>query len=325
MRFTAIILTVFLMLLSSVSAFAQEERPASYGFTNTSYAARPLIKAPETSGSKPQILLGSYSVLEAPVLAGDDFTLVFTLKNASQSYNISNLKIVARSDGGVFIPQYGTTNQFYIQSLPAQQEEEITYSLKAASEKSGDYELNLFLEYENDLGQMFTETIMLWLPISNSASIEIDSLVVPGRAEIGNKVPVSVRFTNTSSEDIANVKLVIEGDIEGEKVEFAMGELRAGKTNFVDHKIVFTDTGEKILNVYFICTYKNNHVYEADPIEVAVSVEDNSLQTGITGANDSAGLTYTWRGPNKTTFFISFFLAGFLIAVFIAYIVRKRR
>ena len=184
----------------------------------------------------PKVILSEYSVKGSDssgnIYPGDTFTVTFKLKNTSKNA-IQNLKCMASTDGGEFIP-VNSTGSTYIAEIKGEQEEEVSLDFKAINkleEKS--YKISIKSEYEDWNGK-YEATDTIYVPVSLKTEVVIsDTYIAEEEIRLGDNIEIVSTINNTGAAKIYKVTARVEGHNIADAKTF-IGNIDSGKNASVD-------------------------------------------------------------------------------------------
>lgn len=282
--------------------------------TITTYAAQ------MSSAESAVVNIESYEVEEGVLTPGEQVTLNFTLKNNSKTVPAENVVLTLESANYALIPVYGEDNQVYVGTIEAGSTKEV--SVKAAvntSYNTDAAQLKIQFSYVSGATPLSNSTAV-YIPTYASGNLIAESTIVAGNTTVGARTLVSVKYKNASTAEIADVNLILDGNIAEENKKIALPTADAGKSYTDDYYVTFTESGIQTLSIQYqyTDTQGNNYVIDCGTYKVNVTNEV---------ANDSTA-TIVQEGTNTTSMLVKFVLltvVGVAALAVIVFYLRKRR
>jgi len=237
-------------------------------------------------GSKPKIIIESYSYGGESALAGTEFDLLVRFSNTSDSVGIKNAKFVMTADEGVFIP-VDSANSFFIESIGAGETEEQVLRLKVkADAKVQMYGITFKIDYEDQNGKSYDEMKnpytaeeKISLNVKQEVRLEISDVILPPEIYVGSPVPVEVEFFNMGKSPMYNLMVKLEGDFQAQNSNYFVGNFEAGRSEFFSGQIIPDKAGELKGQLRFIFEDETG-VKQEKSVPVTVTVMDGAPSTG---------------------------------------------
>lgn len=206
--------------------------------------------------STPRVILAGFTTDPAEVVAGQDFTVAFTLRNTSTRTRVQNMKVTLSSDDSAFLPASGSSSLF-ISRIRADQLETASmafHSLPSLEEKP--YRLTLTIDYEDAAANPFTsiETVSIQVRQNIRADASVPQLM-PSQLTLGQDASLTFSIFNQGKTKLYNAKAAIK---EGQAItspEVFVGTIDPGASGAVDMTV-------------------NAAEEAAGPITITVSFED---------------------------------------------------
>lgn len=185
--------------------------------------------------SVPRVMLKAFTTDPSPVVAGQDFTVNFTLHNTSQRTYVRNVKVTLASTDAAFMPATGSSS-IYIHQINLGDVATGTmtfHSLPNLDEKP--YQMTLTTEYEDRQvnGYSATETVSVAVTQSARAEASVPQLM-PSPVTVGQDASLSFSVHNQGKTKLYNVKASIA---EGQPLigqEVFVGTIEPGTSGAVD-------------------------------------------------------------------------------------------
>ena len=187
---------------------------------------------------KARIILDGYRTEPEKVFAGQPFTLVLSVKNASGDIPASNILLSAESEkvdnSSVFSTEAGS-NSFVINSLKAGEAKELRLNLEAsAGVDPRSYAITLNEKFDSPAFKNAEDKLTLDSPVFQVARYSISTPELsPDSIEIGKESNVMFNLNNTGRVMLYNVQVNFEGDAI-KKASAYLGNIKSGDSGSVD-------------------------------------------------------------------------------------------
>ncbi len=186
--------------------------------------------------SVPRVMLAGFTTSPADVVAGQDFSVSFTLKNTSKRTRVQNIKVsLSSGEGAAFLPANGSSS-IYIERIRAEEEAIETmafHSLPSLEEKP--YQMTLLVEYEDTLANAYQSQEMVSVAVNQGIRADTSApQVMPEAIEVGQDASVTFNIHNQGKTKLYNAKAVIK---EGQPVsgeDMFIGTIEPGSSGAVD-------------------------------------------------------------------------------------------
>lgn len=209
----------------------------------------------EIDVSRPKLIITSYSTDNSVLKAGEAFTFFFTFKNTHSTKAARNIKITLSQSEGVFSPEQGT-NILYIDEIQPGESADQSVILKTRSDAvTGDYTLNLLVEYEydnmseadkdrggtSDENNIKLRAIENYRPVIENIHIEAYDAVY-----VGTPVELCFEFYNMGKSTLGNVYSTVEGDfaLANNSNMSYVGAVSGYSQEYVDVQVVPLNSGD---------------------------------------------------------------------------------
>ncbi len=226
----------------------------------------------EVSGSEaeafaPNIIIDSYDFGGDHVIGGKSFPLKLTLKNASASTAIQNLKVIIQGgagngENGIAFSPANSSNSFFIENLAAKSTTEISIDLLCkADAKPDSYPVEVVCTYEYTAGGKRAKaepvTEIISIPLQQEDRFTANPPELPTEAFSYQETPISITFVNKGKSSVYNVTVDIEGEgFDKTSTAYYIGNVDSGKEEFYDTRIIPNiDSGEVKGNI--VVTYED--------------------------------------------------------------------
>ncbi|MBP5332066.1 MAG: hypothetical protein J6Y89_09470, partial [Lachnospiraceae bacterium] len=213
---------------------------------------------------RPKLIISDYNTDADILRAGEVFNFSFSIKNTHQTKSAKNIKVTVSQAEGIFSPSYGT-NIFYVDEIEAGQVSVQTMPLKTrADATTGDYEIQIKLEYEYDDmstadrekgGVSEENAIKLRATENYRPVIENISLDAWEGCYVGVPVDMNFEFYNMGKSTLGNVYVTVEGDfaLANNSQMSYVGAIQGYGQEFISPQVVALVEGDAtgILTVHF--------------------------------------------------------------------------
>lgn len=178
--------------------------------------------------NKPKLIISSYDIEPDMVEAGSDFDLSITFYNTNNVNGVYNLKITLDqnlqsqpqdgggensslvSDGSVFTP-IGSSNTFYSAAVYAWDTTTKNIRINVLpNAKAGSYVMGVTMEYEDYLGNQYTSTESIGIPVVQKAEVTSGEINMD-EPMLGEPTSVSMNIYNTGKDNLTTFMMKVEG------------------------------------------------------------------------------------------------------------------
>lgn len=187
---------------------------------------------------KARIILDGYRTEPEKVFAGQPFTLVLSVKNASGDIPASNILLSAESEkadnSSVFSTEAGS-NSFVINSLKAGEAKELRLNLEAsAGVDPRSYTITLNEKFDSPAFKNAEDKLTLDIPVFQVARYSISTPELsPDSIAVGKESNVMFNLNNTGRVMLYNVQVIFEAD-SIKKTSAYLGNIKSGDSGSVD-------------------------------------------------------------------------------------------
>ncbi|MBP0964498.1 MAG: hypothetical protein J5999_04295 [Oscillospiraceae bacterium] len=225
------------------------------------------VSGDEAEAFAPNIIIESYDFGGEYVIGGKSFPLKITLKNASSSTAIQNLKVIIQGgagngENGIAFSPANSSNSFFIENLAAKATTDISIDLLCKSDAKPDsYPVEIICTYEYTAGgkrakaEPVTEKISI--PLQQEDRFTANPPELPTEAYAYQETPISVTFVNKGKSAVYNVTVDVEGEgFDKTSTAYYIGNVDSGKEEYYDTRIIPNiDSGEIKGNI--VVTYED--------------------------------------------------------------------
>lgn len=239
------------------------------------------------TATKARLIVASYRTEPEKVYAGDTFSLVLDLKNASENIAASNILLTFVSETGedksaVFSSDNGA-NSVVLNALAAGQSETVrmVYSAKAGVAQ-GAYKVTIKEKYDSPEFKNAEEEVSVDVPVYQYARLSTSSFeVTPSDLSVGSESNVMFGINNTGKVTLYNVSVKFSADSVRENSAY-IGNIKPGTTGNVDVFLTAVAPTEDDGTVTAEISYEDEFGN--------VSTETREFQLFVTEETDSAEL-----------------------------------
>ena len=191
------------------------------------------------TATKARLVVDSYRMEPEKVYAGDPFSLVLDLKNASENIPATNILLTFESEAGedksaIFATENGA-NSVVINSLPAGAKTQIrmVYTTKAGAAQ-GSYKIKIKEKYDSPEFKNAEEEVSVDIPVYQYARLSTSSFeVMPSDLAVGAESNVMFGINNTGKVTLYNVSVKFKADSIKENNAY-IGNIKPGTSGNVD-------------------------------------------------------------------------------------------
>ena len=281
--------------------------------------------------SKARIIVDSYRTEPEKVYAGDEFTLILNMKNASSSIAASNILFTLTSEKAqeqtVFAISEGS-NSYVVNSLAAGASTELRLNVKAnAGVDPKSYILTINEKYDSPDFKNAEEKVDIDIPVNQVARMGFSNFDVnPSSVPVGNEANAMFSINNTGRVMLYNVTANFENDYI-KKTTAYVGNIKPGETGSVDVMLsaVKATDGETTIPVEI--SYEDVNGNKAtEKTEITLTVTEAAEAESMDDAG-GASRDLTERKPTSSLPIKGIGIGGAVVAVVggAAYFIRKKR
>lgn len=277
-------------------------------------------EAAELSGGNSAIVsVESYKVEEGALNPGEEITINLKLKNNSAVTPAQNVIVTFDSNNYALVPVYGEGNQAYVEYIAPNDKVELSVKAKVNTLYDADMaQLRCHFTYISGSATLNNETT-LCIPTYVSGNLITESVVVAENATVGVNTLVSVRYKNSSSVDITDAKLIIDGNINEESKEIELPTVAAGKTYTNDYYVSFEGNGTQTLVLKYTYTDAQGNNYVTDCGEYKVNVTKGVQEYSDAVIKEENNIAV------QTVKSILLAIAGVIIVIVVTRYIKKRK
>ena len=191
---------------------------------------------PPAGVSVPRVMLAGFTSTPTEVVAGQDFTVSFTLRNTSTRTRVQNIKVsLSSGEGAAFLPSDGSSS-IYIPNIYAGEDSIQTmsfHSLPSLEERP--YQLQLTVEYEDAVPNAYQSQEMV--SVSVKQPVRADTSVpeiMPDMLMVGQDASVTFSIHNQGKTKLYNAKATVKDGQAVSGSEIFIGTIEPGTSGAVD-------------------------------------------------------------------------------------------
>lgn len=186
--------------------------------------------------SVPRVMLAGFASSPTDVVAGQDFSVSFTLLNTSKRTRVQNIKVSLTSgEGAAFLPANGSASMF-IDRISAGDDSIQTmafHSLPSLEEKP--YQMTLTVEYEDAVANAYQSTEMVSVQVKQGIRADTSApQVMPEMIQVGQDASVTFNIHNQGKTKLYNAKAVVKDGQPVTGAEMFIGTIEPGSSGAVD-------------------------------------------------------------------------------------------
>lgn len=300
--------------------------------------------------NKPKLIISGYELSPKMVEAGEDFDLSINLYNTNNENTIYNLKIsldqnlqaqpqgapgennALVSDGSIFTP-VDSSNTFYTAAIyPWNYTTKNIRMNVLPNAKAGSYVMGVNLEYEDYLGNQYTTTEYIGIPVVQKARVTTGEINIEDQLIQGQPTAVSMNIYNTGKDNLSTFIMKVDG--EGFSVDEAthfIGNFAAGAQDTFSFNITPEKEGKingKITIAYEDSTGKGHVEEKKFSKQVEAMGEDQMLDENGNPITTDPETGEMIGGENPSPSLAKPILTGLgllVLVIIIVALVKKRR
>ena len=192
----------------------------------------------EHDRTRARIIVDSFETVPAKVVAGEEFELIYRIKNASKQISATNMLLTLESekvsDSAVFTIQSGSSS-VAVDNLGAEQIYEVRVRLVSKpSAEQRSYSVNLAAKYDSPEYKNAEEKLAIDIPVTQTPRLNTGSFeIMPDTISVGDETNVMFGINNTGKVLLYNVMARFEAD-SIQPMETYVGNIKPGETGNVD-------------------------------------------------------------------------------------------
>lgn len=181
-------------------------------------------------------MLTGFTSAPEEVMAGQDFTVSFTLLNTSPKKRVQNIKVsLSSGEGAAFLPANGSSS-LYISGISSGDQSIQTMSFHSlASLEEKPYQMTLTVEYEDSDANAYQsqETVAVEVKQGVRADTSVPQ-VMPEMIQVGQDASVTFNIHNQGRTKLYNAKAVVKDGQPVTGEEMFIGTIEPGSSGAVD-------------------------------------------------------------------------------------------
>lgn len=221
-----------------------------------------VINEKDSEKTVPRIIIDNYSIDPFPVNAGEEAKITMSFLNTSKTVDVSNIKVTVTSEDGTFTPSE-SGNTFYIEKISRTDsvQREITMNVKPDAEQKS-YVLDINFEYEDNKGNPYTTKETISVRVLQSPRLVTGQISMMTDTYVGQPVSLYLDFYNMGKSTLYNLMVSIEGDFQGQGLNYYVGNFEPGRSDYFDVSFTPMNPGMQKGNVLFSFEDANGKVSE---------------------------------------------------------------
>ena len=204
----------------------------------------------------PRVILSSYKVTPDVVVAGQDFSFDFALKNTSRTTSVNNIKIKVVSNDGIYTPVEGS-NTFFTEKLDAL--ENVSYSIDLtpkASAEAKSYPVTIMIDYQDKNGNSYSSEENISMYVSQPYRFEISNFYYQPTSYGMYPTSLSLQYFNKGKSALANLTVSVEGDFTtSDGQEMYIGNFPSSSYDYLDINV--TPSGFGMQNGVLVFSFED--------------------------------------------------------------------
>ncbi len=250
--------------------------------SNTNYVGVNILNEKSKVKTVPKIIIDNYGFDTDKVNAGKEFDLYLSFFNTSKDLSVKNIKVTVMSNDGSFTP-VNSSNTFYLDSIPVEGIVERSMRLYAKPDlNTKSYQMTVKLQYEDEngvqddnTGRQYEAEEILSIPVVQEPRLQVNDINLPYQAFIGSPVYVYTQFYNMGRCGLHNLLVRMEGDFEGQDLNYFVGDFNQGSSDYYEGTIIPAKEG--VLNGNLIFSFEDDIGNKSEIIkEFSMNVVQNN-------------------------------------------------
>lgn len=241
--------------------------------------------------TNPRLMVSGYEVKEGKIVQEEPFSLEVDVTNANVHADAYNVMVTFTSASDNVRLADGETNQVFWEKIPAGETVSFTMDYEVPAQYASD---TLVMEYNisylDQYGEGYSNVSSITPKIDKSCEMMINSLSVAGKAVVGSKTLINVRYSSEGALEMKEAKMLLEGDISGGSKEVVLEVPDAGQQKSLDYYVSFGEEGAKNLTISFVYTDENGEEHRVAGESFAVEV--SKYQTAVVNVTQDNPLTF---------------------------------
>lgn len=197
--------------------------------------------AGENERTKARIIVDSFETEPKNILAGEEFVLKITMKNASSQISASNILFTLNPESVNESPVFTTVNgsdSVVVNYMAPGATEVITMHYNSSpSAEQRSYTVTIAEQYDSPEFKNAKENVKIAVPVKQEARLNTGNIeVMPGSIEVGGESNIMFDINNTGKVTLYNVTAIFEHD-SIQRSENYVGNIKPGESGSVDAMI----------------------------------------------------------------------------------------
>jgi hypothetical protein len=232
------------------------------------------------NGIEPRLIIESYDIVKGVAIPGEQITVKFVLKNASEEKSVTNILMSYAALDNVLYPVSGDSNQVFIDQIAPEETFEAKIKLMVADEYiESTAPLSFNFQYQDKSSNRYANQVDFLFPIVQETILDVYGISVVNTSQLGAKTLVSFNYGNIGSEDIYNVMMNLEGDIVEQQKNLQLGDIVSGGKQYLDYYVNFQNIGEQKLKITYTYEDAQGKVFTIEPKDFIVKVTEKKKQS----------------------------------------------
>lgn len=218
--------------------------------------------------NKPKLIIDNYELTPSMPMAGHSFTMNLSFYNTNSEYSVRNIKISLSSEsgtgangqtiGGTVFSPVNSSNTFYIPYIAPGDSIEKTIKMAVLPNAAAqNYTITATYEYEDYLGNPYTATETVGVPVIQEAKIGTSEVITMG-LNTSEPTNIDLDFFNSGKDTLSNLMISIEGtnlEVMGNSTQF-VGNFSPGSSEHFSANVLALAEGE--VNGKIILSYETS-------------------------------------------------------------------
>lgn len=176
----------------------------------------------------PKMMVESYSFSKTEIYPGDTVTAHIVLRNTSKENNVKNMTVSISAENENFT-LLSKSDSVYVDSIKAQDTYTVSFEYRiGAAVASGQYDLELSMDYADGDGNTYTASGKAKLDIVQEAKMQFDPLVIEKEVTVADVVEAKVQAMNLGRSKVYNVRAELSADGLIPEGTIFVGDMEAG-------------------------------------------------------------------------------------------------
>lgn len=248
----------------------------------------------------------------------DDSELIITIANMSSNTNVSDVLVSFAENDDIVLPAEGKSNQAYISDIKAGYQVEITFPVtingagKSAAKVDFDIQYAVPVGEGNFIQQSNKASISLDLTTAKN-SLAITNLSIPREGYLYEKGLLSFTYSNSSAEDINDLKVTVTGLNNGTPQTYSIGNVKTKKSGYFETYLDFNTSGNREVGISYSYTTATGEEVSSSDIITYISVSERIVAVPDVSVQEDQSEVAQSTGFNMGYVFIG--IAGLLVVI----------